>query len=507
VTEAGVRKALLAAGALILAFKLWLSVVFPFTGDEAYFLYWGVYPGAGYYDHPPMIGWLLFLLLKVSSAQWLMRLPVILLPFALAWGVWLVLRRTDETRALLAALAFLLLPANVWAVFITTDTPLIFFSFASVLAFWLGITRKAPAWQALAGALLGLAFLSKYFAVLLGLAYVAYTVLSPRGQRDWRGLGLVVLCALPFGLFNLWWNYEHCWANLMFNAYNRHEKAGWSLRTPFLYAISVLYVLSPVALWQLAKDRRAVLAAALADPAVRFIVAVFAFPFAFFAVLSLVKQVGLHWLLGFVPFFFILAGWMLSGEQLRRSVVYLGAFSVLHVVAIAVAMALPLETWSRMRVYDGIVYHARIKDILSELKPYEGRFAFAADGYSPAVTASYYSGRYFFVFGPGSSYARHDDILTDLRPLDGKDILVLRKNAPEDQQYRPYFRGVEYRQFTLSGATFHVVLGRGFDFAAYREGVLKPVRDRFYAIPRYLPQGHCYFCERYFGAATCPGKA
>jgi dolichyl-phosphate-mannose-protein mannosyltransferase len=506
VSEIGARRALLAAAALILAFKLWLAAVFPFTGDEAYFLYWGVYPDAGYYDHPPMIGWLMFLLLKVSSAQWLMRLPVILLPFALAWGVWFVLRRADETKALLAAFAFMLLPANVWAVFITTDTPLIFFSFASVLAFWLGITRKAPAWQALAGAFLGLAFLSKYFAVLLGLAYVVYTVLSPRGQRDWRGLGLVVVCSLPFALLNLWWNYEHCWANLMFNAYNRHEKAGWSLRTPLLYAVSVLYVLSPVALWQLARDRRAVLAA-LGDPAVRFVVAVVAFPFGFFAVLSLVKQIGLHWLLGFVPFFFILAGWMLSREQLRRSVVYLGAFSALHVVAIAVVTALPLETWKGMRVYDGIVYHVRIADVLKELKPYEGRFEFAADGYSPAVTASYYSGKYFFVFGPGSSYARHDDILTDFRGLDGKDILVLRKNPPEDQQYRPYFRSVDYRQFTLSGATFHVVLGRGFDFAAYREGVLKPARDRFYAIPPYLPQGRCYFCERYFGAATCPGKA
>src|SRR5437899_5636223 len=44
---------------------------------------------------------------------------------------------------------------------------------------------------------LGLAFLSKYFAVLLGLAYVAYVAFSPRGQRDWRALALVVLCSLP----------------------------------------------------------------------------------------------------------------------------------------------------------------------------------------------------------------------------------------------------------------------------------------------------------------------
>jgi hypothetical protein len=452
-----------------------------------------------------MIGWLLYVMLKLSRAEWVLRLPVTLLPFALAAGIYLVLRRADPMKAALAALAFMLLPANVWGVFITTDTPLIFFCFASAFAFWLGIVRRSAGWHALAGVFLGLAFLSKYFAVLLGLAYVAHLALSPRGQRDWRALALVVLCSLPFAAVNLWWNYEHCWANLMFNLYNRHETAGWSWKTPLIYAVSVLYLLSPVALWQLAKERRTV-AATLAEPATRFFAVVFALPFGFFAALSAVKLIGLHWMLAFVPFFFVAAGRLLSREQLRRSVLYLGTFSAIHVLAIAAVSTLPLETWRTSRVYDGIVYHVRIHDILRELKPYEGQFEFAADGYSPAVSASFYANKYFFVFGSASSHARHDDILTDFRGLDGKDILVLRKNPPEDSEYRPYFRAVEYKEFTLSGATFHVVLGRGFDFAVYRERVLKSVRERYYAIPRYLPQGRCYFCERYFGAPTCPPK-
>jgi hypothetical protein len=27
---------------------------------EAFFYQWGVYPDWGYYDHPPMVGWLLW---------------------------------------------------------------------------------------------------------------------------------------------------------------------------------------------------------------------------------------------------------------------------------------------------------------------------------------------------------------------------------------------------------------------------------------------------------------
>src|SRR5712664_351771 len=357
------------AAALILAFKLWLSAVFPFTGDEAYFTYWGVVPDYGYYDHPPMIGWLLALLLKLSHAEWVLRLPVTLMPFALAAGIYVVLRRADETKAALAGLAFMLLPANVWSVFITTDTPLIIFCFASAFAFWLGIVRRSAGWHALAGVFLGLAFLSKYFAVLLGLAYVVHVALSPRGQRDWRALALVVLCSLPFAAVNLWWNYEHCWANLMFNLYNRHDTAGWSWKTPLIYVVSVLYVLSPVALWQLAKERGRV-AAALREPATRFFAVVFALPFGFFAVLSAVKLIGLHWMLAFVPYFFVAAGRVLSREQLRRSVLYLGTFSAIHVAAIVAAAMLPLETWKSARFYDGIVYHARMPEILRELKPY-----------------------------------------------------------------------------------------------------------------------------------------
>ena len=519
-TIPGARARLFLLIALILAFKLWLGAVFPYTGDEAYFTLWGAEPDLGFYDHPPMIGWLHALLLQFSWAEWVLRLPVVLLPLAVAAGVYAALARRDAEKALLAAAAYLLVPINVWNVFITTDTPLILFSFFSALAFWQAVLRRSPLLYAFAGALLGLAFLSKYFAVLLGLVYLAYVAASPREERNWAGLALTAACALPFAGVNLWWNYEHCWANLMFNLYNRHGDAGLSWKTPLLYGVTLLYVLSPVALVQLARDRGWI-AGVWRDPSSRFFVMACSLPLGLFAALSAVKLVGLHWALSFVPFFFIAAGLVLSREQLRGSVVFLGLFSLAHVAVILAAGAFPIERWKGVRQYDGIVFHFRIGDVVRELQRYRGEFDLAADGYSPAVTASYYLQRmaagarssgapadwrksYVFVFGAASSHARHDDILTDFRGLEGRNILVLRKNAPEDRDYRPYFRSVEYRSFVLSGARFHLVLGRGFDYAAYRERVLGPVRDRYYRIPSYLPQGRCYFCERYFGAPVCP---
>mgnify|MGYP000187149893 CR=1 FL=1 len=530
----GLRRAYAATLLVTLGFKLWLAAVFPLTGDEAYFMYWGVFPDAGFYDHPPMVGWLLALLLKWSAAEWVLRLPAVLLAPLLSLVVLALLRPLDEARAWLAATAFLLVPIEVWNVFITTDTPLAFWSFLSVAAFATALRPRQPgvdgtdagrrwAWFALAGVFLGLALLSKYFAGLLAIAYGVYALASPRAEKPWRGVLLAWAVALPFLGFNFLWNYENCWANLMFNLYNRHGDAGWSLQTPALYLLTLLYVLSPVALLQLMRGRAVPLLPA-GERMLRFVFVCAAFPLAAFCALSLIKQIGLHWVLSFVPVMFVLFGLMLSRAQLVRSVLFLACFSLIHISAMLVTANLPLETWKHTRIYDGLVYTVEADELVRALRPFAGEFEMAADGYSPAVTISYRAARaglkgaglargddtaawrrnYFFVFGTASSHARHDDILTDFRALSGTNILVLRKNAPQPGEYAPYFQSVEERQLVVRGVTFHLVLGRGFDYAAYRERVLVPLAARYYRIPAYLPQGHCDFCARYLSQQSCP---
>ncbi len=499
------RAAFYLALLLTLAFKFWLASALPMTGDEAYFIYWGVYPDYGFWDHPPMIGWILALLLQFSKAEWVLRLPAILLPALVAVGMLQYLRLVDEDKAYAAALAFLLLPVNVWNVLITTDTPLVLFSFLSALCFATALRRESLSYYSASGVFLGLAFLSKYFAVLLGLAYLGFVLFQPAGRRSWRGLASAFVSLLPFALLNAWWNHNHCWANLLFNLYTRNDNAGWLPQNPALYALSILYMLCPVALFHLGRNRVA-LSRALAEPQARFFMFVWVAPLAAFALLSLVKQIGLHWLLSFVPFFFVTAALLLSTAQLRKSIVYLGAFSAIHVAAIVGASVLPMEIWKSSRLYDGIVFHVKTAELLRRLEPYAGKYELAADGFSPAVTASYASGRYFFVFGTASSHGRHDDILTDFRTLAGKNILVLRKNPPNPEDYAPYFAKVEYRQFELHGASFYLVLGQVFDYPAYRERVLRPLRDRYYRIPAYLPLRHCYFCERYFPDEPVPTR-
>jgi hypothetical protein len=179
------------------------------------------------------------------------------------------------------------------------------------------------------------------------------------------------------------------------------------------------------------------------------------------------------------------------------------AFAVLH-VAIIVAMSFTaLETWKGGKWYEGAVMAFKAKELVARLKPYEAEYAFASNAYADAATLGHNAGKNFSVFGEGTSHARHDDILTDFRQLDGRNILILRKSRPAPGEYDAYFRELNVESFDLSGVTFYEVFGRGFDYVRYRDTVLAEVKRKYYALPRWLPQRGCYFCDRYFPEQSC----
>jgi hypothetical protein len=304
-----------------------------------------------------------------------------------------------------------------------------------------------------------------------------------------------VLGALPAGLLNLYWNYEACWSNVMFNAINRHEGSGFGWKNPLLYIAAIAYLAAPL-LWYAWRERSAI-SAMRANSANRALLFAWLVPLAVFALLSPLKKIGLHWLLSFIPPLILTLAIALPPEKLARCVRFFAVFAVLHMVLAGVLAAVPLEAWKSTRLYSRLVLQFRTPQVVDKLAAYKDYIP-ATDNYTLSSILSYYANRYFFVFGAGTSHARHDDIVTDVRGFQGKDILIVRREPPPEQDYRPYFKSIELRTIEVSGTTIHLVLGKGFDYAAYKEGVLKMVRDRWYRIPAGLPIGHCYFCERYF---------
>ena len=488
---------------MLVAFRLWFSAILPMTGDEAYFVFWGEHPAGGYYDHPPMVGWWLTGLLAISRAEWFLRLPALVLPLVLAWGGWWLVRPHGAERARIAAMLVLLQPVSVWNVLITTDSPVILFSMLSVLAYVAAMRcaqhpRKALLWHAAAGALLGLAFLGKFFAALLGMAYLVHALFIRRDANRVAAFFVLLMAALPAPIYNLWWNSSHCWVNILFNFMNRNRAAGLSWTSPALYVVSLGYLATPWVLYELWRQRSLVRDAVHRHADANSALWLMLVPLALFAAMALWRPVGLHWMVSYIPLLAILAAIALPQSILLRLVRWSAIFGVLHVLLIVLIIALPMQVWKNTRFYEGIVLTARADDLIERLQPYADDYLFASESYSSAATLSYHAQRPFAVFGEGSVYARQDDLITDWRVHDGRNVLVLRKKKPNPADYTAYFRQLEFSEVDVHGVRYWIVAGQSFNYAEYHDRVLTHIRDRYYRIPAWLPQRGCEFCERYF---------
>ncbi len=498
--------------AATVAVKAALAVALPVLGDEAYVFLWGRNPALGYYDHPPLSGWMVHLLFGLGDSLPVLRLPSILLAAGIALGMVWLLRPYGETEAYLGASLFLLAPINVLGVLTLTDTPLVLCSFFSGAALVRARQRGDHlGWYLTSGVFLGLAFLSKYLAFLLALGYGAWFLVSlvrdreaPR-RRLVAGFALLVAGCLPFVAFNLWWNAGHCWVNVIFNLYSRHvgEEKNYSVPRNLLFYVGThLYMATPPVLVFLARRRRR-LAEVFADRAFGPAAFLFAVPMVAFLGMALTAVFGAYWVLAFYPFFFLLLPRVLDRRQLATALRFMAVFTALQVLVVGAVLAQPLERLEKLGFYQSLVTMERTGDLLHRIEPYRRGAHLAAPGYTLASILSYHLGETVSVFGEGSHYAREDDILTDWRRLDGQAVLVISKTPFELERYRPYFRSIRVGSVELDDATLHWLRGEGFDFAAYREGVLRPILERYYRIPSWLPTTGCYFCERYFPGPAC----
>ncbi len=211
--------ACLALAGLLIVFRFILAGTADLAGDEAYYWLWSTHFAAGYYDHPPMIAyWIGAGTALFGQTAFGVRFVVLLSALA---GSYVLYRASlslfrDRSAALLAALWLnVTLTYNTAALVATPDTPLAFFTILTLFALVKLIETGNGSWWLGAGAALGLAFMSKYTALLLLPGIFLWMIVSQDG-RKWFSrpepyLGAVAALAVAAPVFS--WNYEHGWAS------------------------------------------------------------------------------------------------------------------------------------------------------------------------------------------------------------------------------------------------------------------------------------------------------
>ncbi len=494
------ERVLLLSLAVTFALKLVAAALFPLTGDEAYFVQWGRTLAGSYYDHGPVTGWMLWLFLQVGDHPAWLRLPAILAPIGVAWMVWRAWRKEDPERAALAASLVAWALPSVISVLVTTDTPLLFLSTASAVMA-ARAHRSDRAWEYLAaGALLGLAFLAKYFAVLLGVGLAVWWLLVCRPRR-WRAVLLLLAGAAPFIGQHLYWNYHHAWTNVMFNVFTRQEGLKLSPASPLLFLLMAGWLFGPVllALRRLDKDRWLTVNRLMRSSSLGMFVIPFLTAHGVLFAVSVVRPVGLHWLLSFFPLGFAAVMLALPTAALRRLLRPVALFSLLHLGIALLVLLLPVEKAQGHRSYSSIVMGLYPEETLAVLAPLRDKAVVATPSYSRSALLEYHLGEDVPVLGPGSFHGRQDDLRTDWRTHAGRNVLFITAKEDELERARGWFSSSTVHRVELRGATLLVLQGRGFDYEAYRQDVLKPVSDRYYEMPGFLRafSSGSFFRERY----------
>lgn len=297
------------------------------TPDEAYYWLWGQHPALSYFDHPPLSSWLQGL--SASIFGWNiagLRAPVVA-SFAGSLAIlWFWSRRLAPEHAmrvfLAGTIAWLSMPVLMrFQSLAHQDHLLVLLGLATahfLALFHESLDGERPRWRLyFAGCvMLGLAGLTKYNAVFLGLGFAAWVLATPKGRgllgrwQLWAGASAAALMQAPV----IAWNIENGWPSFR---YNLEDRIGETIHAGFAgnlqaFAVTSVIWVSPVmivALWRFVAGKG--LVRTPFEPAGRFVLVLST---AAFAALCVSNTVLHYWNLAAYLFFLPVAVFYLKSR-------------------------------------------------------------------------------------------------------------------------------------------------------------------------------------------------
>lgn len=485
---------------LLIAFvllKLALIWFVPLTGDEAYFIVWGHSLQLGYYDHPPAVGWVLYLMSGIADNLVFYRsfafIAAIVIAFLL-YKTLLLHPKMDKQVAYWVALAFFVSPISLMFVVTANDTVLVFFAVVGFYFFAKALAQPSWLTALLAGLFLGMAFLSKYFAAFMLLGLLAYSAVYWK-RHNLKQIALMVAIVLLFVAENLYFNATHCWNNILFNFFSRTQQSALEIENVMTYLLMIVVLMSPLGVYYLLREKSIKWIFKECQLAT---VALYAsLPLlAILLLVSFTNKVGLHWPLIAVTILYVLYG-SLGTFKLERLYRFNAYSSLVIGVALLIALIFVEQLISPSQKHHVAVYTQPDK-VCAQI-PTEGEF-FTLD-YSSQSALSYHCGNDdVHVFMSQSKYGREDDKRTNFRQLEQQTLSIFIAHAKDIKKVARFFESTQVTELNISeGVTYYWLEGQGFNYAAYRQQVLQPVNEAFYTAPEWFPKlaQPCGFKQKY----------
>ncbi|KAF1079235.1 MAG: hypothetical protein GQF41_4431 [Candidatus Rifleibacterium amylolyticum] len=451
--------------AALFLFRLFISQYLDLTPDETYYWELARQIDWSYYDHPPMVAWLISLLRLIpGDTQLHIRILTIAGTAFAGWVLFAIGRDClNNVRAgFWAAFMLNFTPAGMALGFITTpDTPLAIFWSLGIYAFLKALNDKRDRWWIVTGIALGCGALSKYNMILFvpGVAIAILTFKRYRHLVTTRRYWLMVLLAALGTVPILYWNSQHDWISFKFQldsrlagntrslAHNLGEFIGGQLGTIGLTLWPVLWFAAITT--AISSYKR--------DDEKRFFLAWLTLPaMVFFTYTAMKSKIEANWpQIAYLSTMLLAAEWLCEPGKGRRRIYWvLGPSAALAVIAVTqtltLALPLPANADISLRLHGWRQMGEFIKQIDNETG---NKLLFAGQGATLTTLAAYYGGLPSSRIAEIVSYGNFKVWLKDKQLPAGSDMIFVDDNRhSEAMNWATRFGSHEARSYDIHHA-------------------------------------------------------
>jgi Dolichyl-phosphate-mannose-protein mannosyltransferase len=426
--------------AILLLIRLIFVFVMGLMPQDAYYDFYGEHLALSYYDHPPMIAYLLRLATTVFGKKvFALKLADTLITLLTVLSFYhLALRFLSVRKAQYAVLLLLsTLMITILSLISTPDVPMVLCWTLSLLALHRALFDQKHVYWIWSGILTGLCFDSKYTAVLLIAGLVLFLILSHRYRKllisRWFFLYLFffALTILPVVV----WNAQNGFASFKFQSAGRVESAG-GFQISFSDFAGVLghqaAILMPILffslfylLWKTAA-KYGIRVFSIPDDKL-FLLSFFIPTFSGFLLISFFYWVKINWMMPAYITGIIWASTYWNKKWIRYQLV----------LSLVVHIALCLEILFYIIPINSDDTWVGWADFSRQVKTirtgYPGAFIFSADDYKTAAVLNFYLPEMVYSKNiVGQKALQFDFVGSDLSRLRGKDALFIDSNPRFD---------------------------------------------------------------------------
>lgn len=303
--------------------KVIIALGLPVSADESYYWVWAQHLDWSYFDHPPLVAYLIKLAEPFGNSLAFLRLPFVLLG-QLTYLIWFqILKKffafnSDQLKAWL----FLSLLSPLFgfgSMLALPDVPFIFFWSGSFYFLLQALQSKKISDYFWLGLFLGLGFCSKYHIVLFLFCILSILIFD----RRWKDVNIKgVLVCIVVGLLActpvLYWNFMNDWISFKFQLNHGLNGKQFKLYWPLSYLAGIFILTLPLFNKRIFK---------LISPQ-KTLFLMTATPFLFFLLTSFKAHVELNWITMAIPSFIALA--VVSGTSKKAQVITNSVWGVIY---------------------------------------------------------------------------------------------------------------------------------------------------------------------------------